>query len=302
MARALTVRQQSGAATDRGPRPVNEDAVLVADLPGGDSLVAVADGMGGQQAGEVASRTAVAALAEAVTQGLDLRAAVVAANRAVLNAAAATPEHEGMATTLVAMHRQGGRYMLANVGDSRAYRLDEHGVSQLTRDHSFVAEAVASGQLTEEAAQTSRWRNAVTRAIGTDPVVDVDLFGPFDAAERHSVLLCTDGLYRVLDPDDLHQMSLAGGDVTEASRHLCAAAVAAGTRDNVSAAVVRFGAPLPPPMPRPVTPVPHARPRPPARGRWRARQRRRWFTVQVLLVVAGVLALAAYLAALRVLL
>lgn len=230
---------RSVAHSERGRRRVNEDSVLVAPLDGDAELAAVADGMGGHAAGDVASRRALEALHGAVAAGADLIDAVRAANAAVHAEALARPEHAGMGTTLVALLRRGDRYFVANVGDSRAYRVDDSGVRRLTEDHSFVADAVRSGRLTAEEAGRSRWRNAVTRAIGTEPEIDVDLFGPFDAATPHTVVLCSDGLYRTLPEQRLRDVST--GALEHTARALADAALQAGSDDNISIVVVRFG-------------------------------------------------------------
>jgi PPM family protein phosphatase len=234
--------ERSAAVSDPGPRSLNEDAVLISALPGGGELVAVADGMGGHSAGEVASRRALEVLYAEIVAGASVESAVLSANSAVLEEAARTPAQHGMGTTVVALVRRDGTYTVANVGDSRAYRIDGDGVRQLTLDHSFVAEAVHSGQLSAEEALKSRWRNAVTRAVGTESELKVDCFGPFDATESHTILLCTDGLYRVIDETQLHHAVLRSEDPWPAVRRLAGAALAAGADDNISVALIHFGA------------------------------------------------------------
>jgi PPM family protein phosphatase len=234
--------ERSAAVSDPGPRSLNEDAVLISALPGGGELVAVADGMGGHSAGEVASRRALEVLYAEIVAGASLENALTAANSALLEEAARSPAQHGMGTTVVALVRRDGTYTVANVGDSRAYRIDGNGVRQLTLDHSFVAEAVHSGQLSAAEALKSRWRNAVTRAVGTESELKVDCFGPFDATESHTILLCTDGLYRVIDETQLHHAVLRSEDPWPAVRKLAGAALAAGADDNVSVALIHFGA------------------------------------------------------------
>jgi protein phosphatase len=225
----------------RGRRRRNEDAVLVATLSNGAELVAVADGMGGYAGGEVASRCALEVLRTALEAGSELADAVRAANAAVFQEASRSKKHHGMGTTLVALLRRGPRYVLVNVGDSRAYRIDSAGIQQLTRDHSFVADAVRAGHLSAEDAEKSRWRNAVTRAVGTQAELDVDCYGPFDALQPHTVVLCTDGLYRAISADDLRQAVLAPSPPDDAVRQLAAAAYDAGSDDNISVVILRFG-------------------------------------------------------------
>lgn len=235
-----SVAGRVGVVSGRGRRRVNQDAVLAISLPGGGELIAVADGMGGHASGEVASRLALDALRAAVESGADLRAAVQAANAKVYAEATSRPEREGMGTTLVALLRTGSTYMVANVGDSRAYRVDRDGIRQVTADHSFVADAIRSGDLTAAEAASSPWRNAVTRAVGTDPVVEVDCHGPFETGEVHSVVLCTDGLYRDLSDEELGR-EVRTAEPAAAVRSLAAAAYAAGSDDNISVAVVSYG-------------------------------------------------------------
>jgi protein phosphatase len=243
MARSTLPRARAAALSERGRRRLNEDAVLTAVLGDGAELIAVADGMGGYAAGEVASRRALEVLQARLEAGAELEDAVRAANHAVFTEASTHAHREGMGTTLVALLRRGGTYRIANVGDSRAYRIDGGGLRQITVDHSFVAEAVRSGLLSADEAERSRWRNAVTRAVGTDPDLDeVDCFGPFDAMEQHAVILCTDGLYRAVGVERLQEAASSGLPEEELASALVVAAYDAGSEDNISVAVVRFGA------------------------------------------------------------
>ncbi len=226
--------------TDRGRRPSNQDAVVVRQWPDGRALLAVADGMGGHSAGEVAANRALEVLVAAVDSGVSLREAIRTANAVVLAEGRSRPDLQGMGTTIVALLLQDGQYHVANVGDSRAYRIAGATIEQITRDHSFVAEAVRSGELSAEEASRSPWRNALTRSIGAEPDVDVDVFGPFTVDEPHMVALCSDGLYRVL-PDARIRDELAGApDLDTAVRALGQLAVEYGSDDNVTLAVIRF--------------------------------------------------------------
>jgi PPM family protein phosphatase len=328
--------QRSASVTECGRRSVNQDAVLVATLADGAELIAVADGMGGHMAGEVASARAVAALREAVEAGNSLVDAMGAANAAVFAESRARPECAGMGTTLVALLRRGDRYTIANVGDSRAYRLDETGIHQITLDHSFVAEAVRSGQLTLEEAEKSRWRNAVTRVVGTDTDVDIDCFGPFDATQPHTIILCTDGLYRGVDDATLLRTAANGTGPDDAARQLATAAFDAGSDDNISIVVARFGADRPQhaapapartrspgtatpaaapaasrpePARRQPGPAPEAAPtpppalaEPPRRRSRRRKQHRRWTSTEVSIIFAGVILVILYVVLLRLVL
>lgn len=222
-----------------GQRPYQEDAVLGETLPDGRTLVAVADGMGGHAAGEVASALALETLMESVREGRDLTEAFRLANERV-QAKAQEPDKKGMGTTLVVMLLEGDTYRVANVGDSRAYLISGDGIRQITHDHSFVAEAVKRGQSREEA-QASRWKDALTRSIGTDPDVEADLFGPFDVRPNTAILLCSDGLYKALSDQDLNRIYLRSGSPEGAAQSLVTSALEEGSDDNISVAIAEFG-------------------------------------------------------------
>jgi PPM family protein phosphatase len=226
--------------THPGRRRANQDAVMIRRLSTGAELIAVADGMGGHAAGEVASVTALEVLIAELEGGADLESAVRSANRAVFARARARAEWEGMGTTLVALLRDESGYSLANVGDSRAYRVSSDGILQITHDHSYVVEALQCGAITQAEAELSPWRNALTRAIGTDAEVEIDLFGPFAPEQPHAVLLCSDGLYKTVPADILREYVLSTGDLATASEALGALAFRRGSDDNISLALIEF--------------------------------------------------------------
>jgi PPM family protein phosphatase len=230
----------SAVHTVAGRRSSNQDAVMSVTLVDGRQLVAVADGMGGHRAGEVASKRALEALVAGLQGGDSLVDAVKKANQVVHVAAQENADFAGMGTTIVALLRSENRYHIANVGDSRAYRVTPSAVLQITRDHSVTAEAIASGHITPEEARNSRWKNALTRAIGTDADIDVDIFGPFDAAQPHRVLLCSDGLHGSISQPTIQQHLSNGVDVFRAAERLADEAFRNGSSDNISAAVVVF--------------------------------------------------------------
>ncbi len=227
--------------TDRGRRAVNQDAVVVRTLPGGRELAAVCDGMGSHSEGGVASYVALEALIAALSNGSRLEQGVEKANQAVLDAAASVPDRDGMGTTLVAMLREGARYEIVNVGDSRAYRITSSGIRQITRDHSFVAEAVQTGRMSVDEANRSPWKNAVTRSLGADAGVDVDTFGGYDSSDPCTVVLCTDGVHGVLDAEDIMHFLTQTSDTRDLARVLGEQALINGGEDNVAVAAVRFG-------------------------------------------------------------
>lgn len=233
---------RAGSATDVGlVRANNQDHLLVAS-----PLFAVADGMGGHAAGEVASATACEALADAwASAGAPspeaLATATRAANKAVFEQARANPEMRGMGTTLVAVALTGkvGHECLAvaHVGDSRAYRFRSGALTQVTSDHSLVAELVAEGQLDADEAEFHPQRHVLSRALGVYEDVDVDLsmVEPF-VGDRY--LLCSDGLSREVSDDRTAAILGRSADPTEAARELVAEARASGGNDNITVVIV----------------------------------------------------------------
>jgi len=236
------LRLSWGGATHPGEiRPVNQDA-LFADR----GLFVVADGMGGHQAGEVASRISVKTLAGRDHSTVDeLVAGVTAANDAVWDHASSGPEFKGMGTTLTALAVIGDgrppRLGLVNVGDSRAYRLRGGDFVQLTEDHSYVAELVRRGQITESDAETHPYRNMVTRALGVAATVEVDRWEMSPEA-GDVFLLCSDGLVNELADPTILEMLVGHDDPTESAKQLISAANEAGGRDNITVVIVRVDA------------------------------------------------------------
>jgi protein phosphatase len=291
------------AATDVGRvRRVNEDAVLAAS-----PLFVVADGMGGHAAGEVASSLALDTLRETLggkaQPSLDVVVtAVRAANLAVFNKAAEQANLRGMGTTLcgLVLAGDGDRLVIVNVGDSRAYVLQDGALVQITRDHSYVEELVAAGELTRDEARTHPHRNIVTRALGIEPTVDVDAWQvALTPGDRY--LLCSDGLFGEVDEDVLAQVLTNVTDPQEAADRLVRLANEQGGRDNISAVVVDVLAPGPalePPAatahaPAPVEPAAAPPPSTPSTPSATARRRRvRVSSVLFALAVLAVIGVA----------
>ena len=230
---------RAGGATDVGlVRAHNEDNYL-AD----ERLFAVADGVGGHKAGEVASQTAVDTLQrefrEPTTDGLI--DAVKTANRTVWNLAEANPEQRGMGTTLtaVALVDENGeeRLALVNVGDSRAYLLQQGELEQLTEDHSLVEQLVREGQLTPEEAQVHPQRSIITRALGLDPEVEVDSW-ELTPYRGDRILLCSDGLTNEVTDDEIASTLRTVSDPNEAARQLIQEARDHGGSDNITCVIV----------------------------------------------------------------
>ena len=232
-----------GSATDVGlVRANNQDQLLV--CPG---LYAVADGMGGHAAGEVASLTAIRAL-RAAFEASDQRSATAladaakAANRAIWEQARANREMFGMGTTLVAVavvERDDGTNGLAlvHIGDSRVYLLRDGALRQLTVDHSLVQELVDDGQISQAQAAVHPQRHVLTRALGVEPAADVDLL---DLSPNHGdrYVLCSDGLSREASDDQIAAVLRRFADPSEAARELVALARSRGGSDNITVVVV----------------------------------------------------------------
>jgi PPM family protein phosphatase len=233
-----------GSFTRAGRRKTNQDAVAVERFADGRLLLALADGMGGYSGGEQASRIALETLTRSLTTGLSLVDSFHTANRAVHEAAVDNPEWDGMGTTLVALLQNGSAYELANVGDSRAYLLRSGRVRQITQDHSVLAEAERQGADAVEALGDSRWRHALTRALGTDPEIEVDHFGPFPVEDAHSVVLCSDGLYQRVTPEILWEevgdTPLRALDLDRLAHRLVSLAYDRGSSDNISVLLAAF--------------------------------------------------------------
>lgn len=228
-------RASFGSRTDIGcVREHNEDSLVVAP-----PLYAVADGMGGHAAGEVASEIAVHTLADLAPQTADTAAlaqAVVSCNYAVINAAR-SKGRAGMGTTLTAAVLSGERLAIAQVGDSRVYLLHQGKMQQLTRDHSLMAEMIEAGELTEEEARFHPQRSVITRALGSDPDMEPDLY-ELNVSAGDRLLLCSDGLSTMIDDAQISQILQRTRDPQRCANILVNEAIAAGGHDNITVVVV----------------------------------------------------------------
>jgi protein phosphatase len=237
--------------TDTGKvREHNEDAIG-SDVDYG--LMVLADGMGGYNAGEVASGIAVQTISELATEGADrerrhevdpatglmrqtivLRDAVTRANKIIFQTAQSQTHCEGMGTTLVAAMFYDNKVSMAHVGDSRAYRLRGTKFEQLTLDHSLLQELVDRGFYSEEEAQRSTNRNYVTRALGVEPTVEVEV-QEFDVLPDDVILLCSDGLPDMVEDEDIHlTISTFNASLDVVGQQLVKLSNEHGGRDNVS--------------------------------------------------------------------
>jgi len=248
-------RCEIASRTDTGRvRSANEDAVRFdANL----GLAILADGMGGYAAGEVASRIAVDEIFEELASALphlqaqplsqdraglheDMRFAAARANASILAAAKREPDYEGMGSTLVIAVLMHDRVTVAHLGDSRAYRLRAGVLEQLTRDHCWVDEQIAIGALSEDAVLDPRYRNIVTRALGIEEEIDLEVHD-HDAADGDIFLLCSDGLTDMLDDPAIAAHLSQARPLVETASALIDAANEAGGRDNVSALLLQVG-------------------------------------------------------------
>jgi PPM family protein phosphatase len=222
-------------ASDTGRRRRrNEDNYVVAP-----PLFAVADGMGGAQAGEVASQLAASALEAGDSDGLAgtkrIDSLIQEANRRIYDRATTDPTASGMGTTMTVALVEGMTVAIGHVGDSRAYLVRGEQMEQLTEDHSLVNELLKTGKLSEEEAQIHPQRSVITRAVGTDPDVDVDGF-TIEAEDGDVFLICSDGLSDMVEDEEILELVHANrDDLDQAVKALVAAANRGGGEDNITA-------------------------------------------------------------------
>ena len=227
-------------ASDTGRRRRrNEDNYVVAP-----PLFAVADGMGGAQAGEVASQLAASALEAGDSDGLEgtkrIDALIQEANRRIYDRASTDPSASGMGTTMTVALVEDMTVAIGHVGDSRAYLVRGEQMEQLTEDHSLVNELRKTGKLSEEEANVHPQRSVITRAVGTDPDVDVDGF-TIEAEDGDVFLICSDGLTDMVeDPEILELVHQNRDDLDRAVKSLVAAANRGGGEDNITAVAFRI--------------------------------------------------------------
>lgn len=233
-------------------RQLNEDRAWVGTTPGGLTAAAVADGMGGHNAGDVASTLAVDNLSRAFSaweealsgpQAEDkLRTIVLAANAAVFETASKHPQYHNMGTTVVVALLDEREGLIGHIGDSRAYRVRGGAIEQLTDDHTLVNELTRSGQLSREEAAHHPRRNVLTRALGTDADVAVDL-QRIEMLPGDRLLICTDGLSALVDKElILDTLNTEGVTLEQRAERLIALALTAGGDDNVTVALIEYEA------------------------------------------------------------
>ena len=228
--------------TDIGRRrKVNQDYVYTSEQPVGQlpNLFVVADGMGGHNAGDYASRVAVETIVERVADSGERNAlyvfdrAIQSANARIRELADSSPELEGMGTTVVAASCADGYLSIANVGDSRLYVVNRSEIRQITRDHSWVEEMVRRGGIGREEARNHPDKNIITRAVGAEDTVKADFF-TVRIEKGDEILMCTDGLINMLEVDEIRMILDGARDIVEKVQELVQAANEKGGRDNIS--------------------------------------------------------------------
>jgi protein phosphatase len=240
----LQIVEQVGRTDVGRQRSANEDSLVVSP-----PFFAVADGMGGARAGEVASAMAAKAFQSehdaaehdaSEPAEAQLTRILRGANREIYELAVSDESHRGMGTTVTAAKVTGDEISLAHVGDSRAYRLRDGELEQLTKDHSLVAELQRTGQITAEAAEHHPQRSIITRALGPEPDVEVDTY-TLTAREDDVFLLCSDGLTGMVSDDEVSSILRTATDLEEAADSLVRAANQSGGRDNITVVMFRIG-------------------------------------------------------------
>lgn len=234
------------SVTDIGrKRKMNQDYVYSSEQPIGHlpNLFLVADGMGGHNAGEYASKVTVETIVECIADSPETDAArifntaIQSANARIRKLATVSPLLAGMGTTVVAAACEENRLSVANVGDSRLYVVGEKGIRQITRDHSWVEEMVLRGGIGREEARNHPDKNIITRAVGAEDTVRADFF-TVGLEEGDTVLMCTDGLTNMLEDEEIRMIMNGARDIVERAQALVEAANENGGRDNISVILI----------------------------------------------------------------
>ena len=238
--------------TDIGMRrELNEDSCRVCGFEdGGDSgFCILADGMGGHNAGEVASGMAVDIISGELnklpkdsdidTVTANIAKAIDFANAKIYEMSLKNPEQAGMGTTTVIVYSCGGRICIANIGDSRAYLVNKKEICRMTIDHSVVEQLIRSGSITREDAKVHPDKNIITRALGTEEYVDADFFD-YDAEDGDVILLCSDGLTEMVSEEEIQAVVNSAESMKQAVENLISRANENGGVDNITVIAVRF--------------------------------------------------------------
>ena len=239
----------SWGLTDKGcVRKMNQDAYDIQQLDRNTLLCVVCDGMGGAKSGNIASSLAVDVFSQEIqrfwTANMEwdradqlMKSAVKLANFTVYDQAMQFEEFDGMGTTLVAAFLRGRKASIVNVGDSRAYRINQNGIRQITKDHSVVQMMVDRGELTAEMAKRYPGKNLITRAVGTEASVNCDVFRQ-ELSKGDYLLLCSDGLSNLLDDQEILFEVVHGVNKERCCKRLLDIAMSRGAPDNVTCVLV----------------------------------------------------------------
>ena len=240
---------QSWGLTDKGcVRKMNQDAYEIRQLDRNTLLCVVCDGMGGAKSGNIASSLAVDVFSQEIqrtwTPNMEwdkadqiMKSAVKLANFTVYDQARQFEEFDGMGTTLVAAFIRGRQVSFVNVGDSRAYIINQKGIIQVTRDHSVVQLMVDRGELTSEMAKNYPGKNLITRAVGTESMVSCDVFRR-ELSKGDFLLLCSDGLSNMMDDQEILFEVVHGVNKERCCKRLLDIAMSRGCPDNVTCVLV----------------------------------------------------------------
>ena len=233
-----------GYLTDIGnSRPLNEDYINYIEEDN-FKLYVIADGMGGHNAGEIASKMAVDSIIDYIKNNLQIHengeiliSAVKEANKQIYNASLNSSGYNGMGTTVTACIIIDDKTYIANVGDSCCYIVEGNKISKITRDHSLVQELLDEGSITEEEAFHHPNKNIITRAVGTGSNIDVDLFD-ISHINFNYIIMCTDGLSDELEKEDILKIVQTSTDINEICRLLINTAKERGGKDNISVLII----------------------------------------------------------------
>ena len=229
-------------------RRENQDSVYAKQIDDNAALLIVADGMGGHNGGKRASSSAIESIAQNILSGYNalssqeefeelLRISVSSANQSIYDAAFVNSELKGMGTTTVVALVVDNTLYTANVGDSRLYVYSNGVLNQITTDHSYVESLVSKGIISKDEAKTHPKKNIITRAVGSDEIVDIDIFKN-QLSKDDVILMCTDGLYGLVNEEEI--IEVLNGDIEKAATNLVSMANENGGRDNISLILVHI--------------------------------------------------------------
>lgn len=229
-------------------RRENQDSVFAKQIDDNSALLIVADGMGGHIGGKQASSSAIESIAQNILEGYKpsltdeeaedlLRCSIASANQSIYDAAFINSELKGMGTTAVVALVTDNVLYTANVGDSRLYIYSNGSLNQVTTDHSYVESLVSKGLISKDEAKTHPQKNIITRAVGSDEIVDIDIFKN-QLSQDDIILVCSDGLHGLVSEEDI--IKVLNGDITQAAKELVSMANDNGGKDNISVITVKI--------------------------------------------------------------